>query len=80
MNNVNNIFCFFKYVYEIYMNKLILFDVDGTLTPPRKVIESPMFTCLQNLKKVPNITVGFVGGSDLNKQKEQLGEGNFFFI
>jgi phosphomannomutase len=45
------------------MNKLIL----------------PMFTCLQNLKKVSNITVGFVGGSDLNKQKEQLGEENFFF-
>lgn len=62
------------------MNKLILFDVDGTLTPPRKIIESPMFTCLQNLKKVPNITVGFVGGSDLNKQKEQLGEGNFFLF
>ena len=34
--------------------KLILFDVDGTLTPARKQIESPMFTCLQNIKNKHN--------------------------
>ena len=60
--------------------KLILFDVDGTLTPARKKIESPMFTCLQNLRNNTNLDIGFVGGSDLNKQKEQLGEDNFFLF
>ena len=62
------------------MKKLILFDVDGTLTPARKVIEPPMFTCLQNLKNIPKLHLGFVGGSDLSKQKEQLGEGNFYLF
>ena len=60
--------------------KLILFDVDGTLTPARKVIESPMFQCLQDLKNIPNLHLGFVGGSDLSKQIEQLGEGNFYLF
>ena len=57
--------------------QLILFDVDGTLTPARKVIEQPMLECLQKLKTIPNIHIGFVGGSDLSKQVEQLGEENF---
>ena len=33
--------------------KLILFDVDGTLTPPRKNIEQPMLECLKRLKQFP---------------------------
>lgn len=57
--------------------QLILFDVDGTLTPARKEIEQPMLECLQKLKSIPNLHIGFVGGSDLSKQKEQLGEENF---
>jgi phosphomannomutase len=57
--------------------KLILFDVDGTLTQSRKVIEHPMLECLKRLKAIPNIHIGFVGGSDLGKQIEQLGEENF---
>ena len=56
--------------------QLILFDVDGTLTPARKVIEQPMLECLQQLKECPRLHIGFVGGSDLIKQKEQLGERN----
>ena len=56
--------------------QLILFDVDGTLTPARKVIEQPMLECLQQLKECPGLHIGFVGGSDLIKQKEQLGERN----
>jgi len=56
--------------------QLILFDVDGTLTPARKVIEQPMLECLQQLKEYPGLHIGFVGGSDLIKQKEQLGERN----
>lgn len=67
-----------SHIYKI-MNKqnntLLLFDVDGTLTHPRKKIESNMISCLEKLKK--KYTLGFVGGSDVNKQIEQLGENNF---
>ena len=51
---------------------LLLFDVDGTLTPPREVIHSDMVECLEKIKTRSNVTIGFVGGSDLEKQKEQL--------
>jgi phosphomannomutase len=50
---------------------LILFDVDGTLTTPRKKIEKEMIETLNELKK--KYIVGIVGGSDLKKQFEQLG-------
>ncbi|KAK3815343.1 MAG: eukaryotic phosphomannomutase [Benniella sp.] len=50
---------------------ICLFDVDGTLTPARlKVTESMEDTLVQLRKKC---VVGFVGGSDLSKQIEQLG-------
>ena len=65
------------------MNKdkiLILFDVDGTLTIPREKITQEMLDTLVNLKKKDNIDIGFVGGSDLNKQKEQIGEENFYLF
>jgi phosphomannomutase len=57
--------------------KLLLFDVDGTLTPARKTIEEPMLEQLKRLKSIDDLHVGFVGGSDLSKQIEQLGEKNF---
>ena len=64
-------------------NTLVLFDVDGTLTPARKVIlpnqvadeqlASPeMLELLQHLRH--KVAIGFVGGSDLAKQQEQLGQ------
>lgn len=52
--------------------RIFLFDVDGTLTAPRKVITSTMKEYLKELKK--NECIGIVGGSDLNKQIEQLGD------
>ncbi|KAI9343069.1 eukaryotic phosphomannomutase-domain-containing protein [Zopfochytrium polystomum] len=51
---------------------IALFDVDGTLTPARKVISPEMKQVLAALRK--KIVIGFVGGSDLVKQKEQIGE------
>ncbi|KAI8609684.1 phosphomannomutase [Chytriomyces sp. MP71] len=51
---------------------IALFDVDGTLTPARKEISETMKTTLAALRK--KIVIGFVGGSDLAKQKEQIGE------
>ena len=51
---------------------LVLFDVDGTLTEPRQKITETMnefIFCV--LAKY--VDIGVVGGSDLVKQKEQLG-------
>lgn len=53
-------------------NVLVLFDVDGTLTASRKCITPQMLQVLQRLKQITYI--GFVGGSDLAKQQEQLGQ------
>lgn len=52
---------------------IALFDVDGTLTIPRGEITESMLEFMKELSK--KITVGIVGGSDLPKQEEQLGEG-----
>ena len=55
-----------------YSDTLVLFDVDGTLTPARKTISQEMQSVLSNLRE--KVVIGFVGGSDLSKQKEQLGD------
>lgn len=44
---------------------LCLFDVDGTITEPRKLIGSDMDEFLQKLKT--KTVVGLVGGSDIDK-------------
>ncbi|KAL5215328.1 hypothetical protein ABZP36_004480 [Zizania latifolia] len=51
---------------------LALFDVDGTLTAPRKVVTPEMFQFMKELRE--HVTVGVVGGSDLVKISEQLGK------
>ena len=57
----------------MYMKTLILFDVDGTLTEPRKIIQDDMiFELKEVLKK--KVDLGIVGGSDIIKQKEQLND------
>ncbi|GMI43924.1 hypothetical protein TrCOL_g13380 [Triparma columacea] len=53
--------------------KIALFDVDGTLTIPRGEVTQGTLTFLSELKS-KGVTIGIVGGSDLAKQKEQLGE------
>lgn len=50
---------------------LVLFDVDGTLTPARLAVSPEMKDILSRLRK--KVVIGFVGGSDLSKQVEQLG-------
>ena len=52
-------------------NILVLFDVDGTLTPARKSIQ-PDFAEFLYTKIKPLATIGVVGGSELEKMKEQL--------
>ena len=50
---------------------IALFDVDGTLTVPRGEAESEIKIFMQDLRK--KVVVGIVGGSDLIKQQEQMG-------
>lgn len=54
-------------------NRIIaLFDVDGTLTAPREEAATEVKEFLQQLRS--KVVVGIVGGSDLVKQQEQMGE------
>lgn len=55
---------------------IALFDVDGTLTLPRKNASKAMLDFLQDLRQV--VAVGVVGGSDLSKISEQLGKSAIF--
>ncbi|VAH54542.1 unnamed protein product [Triticum turgidum subsp. durum] len=47
---------------------LALFDVDGTLTAPRKEVTPEMLEFMKRLREI--VTVGVVGGSDLVKISE----------
>uniref|UniRef100_A0A7S3A748 Phosphomannomutase n=2 Tax=Rhodosorus marinus TaxID=101924 RepID=A0A7S3A748_9RHOD len=60
---------------ERVTDTIALFDVDGTLTAPRKKITPEMKEFLLDLGK--RVVIGVVGGSDLSKQKEQLGDDVF---
>lgn len=51
---------------------LFLFDVDGTLTPSRAKATPEIINMLKDIKS--KVYIGFVGGSDLEKQKEQVGD------
>jgi phosphomannomutase len=50
---------------------LVLFDVDGTLTPARAEASEEMKQFLKDLRN--KTAVGIIGGSDLVKQQEQMG-------
>lgn len=51
---------------------ICLFDVDGTLTKPRNKVTPEVLAFVECLRGV--CTLGVVGGSDLTKIKEQLGD------
>merc|ERR1719270_125830 len=51
---------------------LFLFDVDGTLTESRKKAPKWLRPWLKELRS--KCYIGFVGGSDLPKQKDQIGD------
>ncbi|XP_047213068.1 phosphomannomutase 1-like [Girardinichthys multiradiatus] len=55
-------------------NILCLFDVDGTLTPPREKIDPKLDEFFRTLRR--KMKIGIVGGSDYPKIAEQLGEGD----
>ncbi|KAI0399179.1 eukaryotic phosphomannomutase [Xylaria palmicola] len=52
-------------------NTIVLFDVDGTLSPSRRTASPEMLAALATLRQ--KVAIGYVGGSDLSKQQEQLG-------
>jgi len=52
--------------------RILLFDVDGTLTLPRLKMTNQMVEFFKEVRKDNYIAI--VGGSDLAKQKEQIGE------
>lgn len=60
-----------EFEYKEQPKTLVLFDVDGTLTPARLTISDEVRDTLVKLRK--KCVIGFVGGSDLSKQVEQLG-------
>lgn len=60
-----------EFAYKEKPDTLVLFDVDGTLTPARLTISKEVKETLEKLRK--KVVIGFVGGSDLSKQVEQLG-------
>lgn len=51
---------------------IFLFDVDGTLTKPRNKVTPDVLNFLKDLHN--HVEIGIIGGSDLSKIKEQLGE------
>jgi phosphomannomutase len=51
---------------------IVLFDIDGTLTRPRLKIDQKMLDFLKVLRN--KVTIGFAGGSDMTKAKEQVGD------
>ncbi|RAL62508.1 hypothetical protein DID88_005073 [Monilinia fructigena] len=52
-------------------NTICLFDVDGTLSPARLSASAEMLSLLAALRQ--KCAIGYVGGSDMAKQQEQLG-------
>lgn len=57
--------------------KLLLFDIDGTLTDPRQPMTMDMEEFLMEIKKNNNVELGIVGGSDFIKAHEQIGKNIF---
>ncbi|KAI0175631.1 eukaryotic phosphomannomutase [Hypoxylon sp. FL1284] len=52
-------------------NTIALFDVDETLTKARRAATPEMLQTLERLRQ--KVAIGYVGGSNLAKQQEQLG-------
>ncbi|KAL6121109.1 hypothetical protein NUSPORA_02031 [Nucleospora cyclopteri] len=57
---------------EYNKNVLFLFDVDGTLSESRCKAPEKIIKMLKELRK--RVKIAFVGGSDLSKQIEQMGD------
>ena len=49
---------------------IVLFDMDGTLTPPREAFDKRLFQPLRNLSK--HAEIGIVTGSDMDYLSSQM--------
>lgn len=58
---------------------LILFDVDGTLTPCGEEIKQEMVSVIEKLSLMPNIWCGIVGGGTYAKILSQMGTAIKYF-
>jgi phosphomannomutase len=58
---------------------IILFDVDGTLTPSGDIIQKDMVEIISKLGKQENIVLGIVGGGHYEKIKWQMQESLTYF-
>ena len=58
------------------MKKLLLFDVDGTITESGQQIEDSIKNMIQHLSK--KYDIGIVGGGKIEKILEQMGDDNYF--
>ena len=53
------------------MKNIVLYDMDGTLTPPRESLDESLVPVLEDLSEVAEI--GIVTGSDFEYLKQQVG-------
>lgn len=53
---------------------ILLFDVDGTLTPSGDIIKPEMISVIQKISQMENVNLGIVGGGNYDKIKWQLGD------
>lgn len=60
---------------DMLKRRLVLFDIDGTLTKPIHVIEPAVEEFLVT-EVMPKFTIGLVGGSDFKKIAHQMGGEN----
>lgn len=56
------------------IKKILLFDVDNTITVPMSIIKQDMVDCLKKIISQGNYILGIVGGSNYSKIKNQLGD------
>ena len=60
----------YKYTCSHKGNRIVLFDMDGTLTPPRMQFDKQLLNPLRNLSK--HSQIGILTGSDIDYVKQQM--------
>jgi len=58
---------------------IILFDIDGTLTPSGEIIKQDMMQIIEKLSQLENVSLGLVGGGNAEKITWQMGSAIEYF-
>lgn len=61
------------------MKKLLLFDIDGTLTQPQKVIQANMVKLIREIHETGKYDLGVVGGGLYSSVSKHLGTSKRYF-